>query len=189
MTVAIGVLTVAVVLGGVATVTVAIGVLTVTVAATVTGEVGMRSVGRETVGTRSFSGNGDRASTSVVDETDVDERTAAGGAPPPELCVDTGASLTAAPRPVLTRRGAERLASAAPGVRLAPTAGLPKRIAAAAVPALPTGATTRAATIPVVARPAAATTAAPPFTTAACGRPAFLTQRHNPTPPVVTPSV
>jgi hypothetical protein len=71
VTVVIGVVTVAVVSVGVVTVTVVIGVLTVTVA----GNVGIVSVGGETLGTRSFEDNSDGTSA-------VDERTGAGVASP-----------------------------------------------------------------------------------------------------------
>lgn len=87
MTVVIGVVTVAVVPGGVAKVMVVIGVLTVTVA----GNVGIGSVGRDTVGTRSVEGNSDGAASAV------DERTDAGVATPLEPCVEAGAALPLEP--------------------------------------------------------------------------------------------
>jgi hypothetical protein len=88
-TVVSGVVSVAVVPVGVVTVTAVIGVMTVTVAATVAGNDGIDSVDRGTAGTRSIevdSGGG-------VIAPVVDERTEAGVASPPELCVDAGAAL------------------------------------------------------------------------------------------------
>ena len=64
MTVVIGVVTVVVVPMGAVTVTAVIGVLTV--AATVTGDVGIGTVGRETVGTPTVEGRSDASA--VVDE-------------------------------------------------------------------------------------------------------------------------
>jgi hypothetical protein len=171
VTVVIGVATVAVVLVGVVAATVVIGVLMVTVVATVTGSVGIAGVGRETVGTRSVEETSDGATSAV------DERTDAGVASAVEPWVDARTALTL-----------ER--SAPPGVRPASSVRLPERVAgAAAAVSVPIGAITRAATTPVVARPAATTTAAAPFATATCGMPACFSQRHNPTPPAVTPSV
>lgn len=84
MTVVIGVLTVAVAPVGVVTDTVVSGVPTVTVV----GEVGIGSVGRETVGTGSVEGS----SGDVV--AAVEERTDAGGvACWPEACVGAGTAL------------------------------------------------------------------------------------------------
>src|SRR5436305_4412007 len=172
VTVVIGGVTVAVVPVGVVTATVVIGVLMVTVAATVAGNVGIASVGRETVGPRSVEDTSDGPASAV------DERTDAGVAAAVEARVDAGTALT------LTRRGL-------PGLRPASSVRLPGRVASAAAAAVsvPIGAITRAATIPVVARPAATTTAAAPFATATCGMPACFSQRHNPMPPAVTPSV
>jgi len=67
VTVVIGVVTVAVVPVGAVTVTDVIGVLTATVAATVTGDVDIATVGTETVGTPAVEGSSDDA-TAVVDE-------------------------------------------------------------------------------------------------------------------------
>ena len=94
MTVVIGVVTVAVAPVGVVTVTAVIGVLTVTVAATVAGDFGIGTVGRETVGSPSVEG------TNVEGAGDgptsaVDDRTDAGVATPPEPCDDASAAFTA----------------------------------------------------------------------------------------------
>ena len=89
MTVVIGVVAVRSI--GVVTVAEMIGVLTVTVAATVTGDAGIGSVGRETAGTRSVEGNADAATSAV------DERTDAGVASPPEPGADAGATLSVEP--------------------------------------------------------------------------------------------
>jgi hypothetical protein len=87
VTVVSGVVTVAVVPVGVVMVTAVIGVLTVTVAATVAEAVGIGSVGRETVGTRSSDGDSDGAGASTVDER-TDAR---------EPCVDAGPAFTLKP--------------------------------------------------------------------------------------------
>lgn len=177
MTVVIGVATVTVVLVGVVTATVVIGVLMVTVAATATGSVVTGGFGRETVGTLSVEDIGDGATSAV------DERTDAGVASAVEPCVDARTALGLA-------RCARPGAWLAPSARLAPSVRLPERVAgAAAAVSVPIGAITCAATTPVVARPAAATTAAAPFATATWGMPACFSQRHNPMPPTVTPSV
>ena len=94
--VVIGVVTVAVVPVGVVTVTAVIGVLTVTVGATVAGDVGMCSLGRETAGTRSVEGNSNDGASAV------DERTDAGVASPLEPCFDAGTALTLERLAVLT---------------------------------------------------------------------------------------
>jgi hypothetical protein len=79
---------------GVVTVAETIGVLTVTVAATVTGDDGVGSVGRETVGTRSVEGSTD-ATTSAVEE-----RIDAGFASPVEPGVDAEDTLSVEPSAV-----------------------------------------------------------------------------------------
>ena len=88
MTVVIGVVTAAVVPGGVVTVTAVIGVPTVTAATTVTGSVGIGSVGTETVGIRSVEDDcdGDAAASAV------DERTGSGVAARLEPCFGAGAA-------------------------------------------------------------------------------------------------
>lgn len=94
MIVVIGVVTVAVVPGGVVTVTPVIGVLMGTVA----GDVGIDSVGTETVGTWSVEGETDGAPPAVDERIDCDGASplgACGGAPPLGACVDAGTALTA----------------------------------------------------------------------------------------------
>ena len=182
MTVATGVVTVAVLLVGVVTVTTVTGVLTVTFAATVTGDVVVGSRGRETVGSRSFWGEGDE--TTLV----VDKRTDARVAAPAEPCLDAGTVLALESPVVLKRRRVKSGMGRPPRVRSDSSAGRPERVADAAVTSVPIGATIRAVTTPVVARPAATTTAAVLFATATCGIPARRSQRHSPMPPTVTPS-
>jgi len=183
VTVVIGVVTVTLV--GVVTATVVIGVLMVTVAATVTGNVVVGTLGTETVGTPSVEDTGDGAASAV------DEPTDAGVASAVEDVASAVAVGGSAVEPWVDARTALTLErSTPPGVRPTSTVRPPERVAgAAAAVSVPLGATTRAATTPVVARPAAATTAAAPFATATCGMPACFSQRHNPMPPAVTPSV
>jgi hypothetical protein len=76
---------------GVVTVAEMTGVLTVTVAATVAGDVGTGSVGREPVCNGSVEGNSDRTTSAV------DERTDGGVASPLEPGADAGAALTSEP--------------------------------------------------------------------------------------------
>jgi len=68
VTVVIGVVTVTVVPRRAVTAADVIGVLTVTVAATVAGNVGIRTLGSGTCGSRSFRGNCDDACAAAVDE-------------------------------------------------------------------------------------------------------------------------
>lgn len=176
----IGVVTVAVVTAGIATVTVATGVLTVTVAGTVTD-----TAGRETVGTGSVER--DVGVAPEVAGSAADEMTDGGDAAPPGPCVDAGVAADLSGRRKL--RGAASSMGVPRGVRPAASAGPPAGTAnAAACTGVPIGATSRAATIPVVARPAATTSAAEPFTTVTCGMPARLSQRHDPRPAAATPS-
>ena len=79
---------------GVVTVAETIGVLTVTVAATVTGDDGVGSVGRETVGTGSVEGSTDATISAV------EERIDAGFASPVEPGVDAEDTLRVEPSAV-----------------------------------------------------------------------------------------
>jgi hypothetical protein len=76
---------------GVVTVAVTSGVPTVTVAGTVTGDDGIGSFGRETVGTRSVEGNADATTPAVEEGLD------AGFGSPVEPGVDAGAILSVEP--------------------------------------------------------------------------------------------
>jgi hypothetical protein len=96
VTVVIGVVTVTVVPTEAVTVAVVTGVVTVTVAATVAGSVGVDSVGRETLGTRSSEDDGGVATASAVDE-----RPDAGVSAPPEPWVDAGSAPALEPSALL----------------------------------------------------------------------------------------
>jgi hypothetical protein len=96
VTVVSDVVTVAVVAMGAVTVAAVIGVMTVTVEATAAGNVGIGSVDRRTVGTRSIEVASEGTTASAVDEG-----TGAGVASPLGPCVDVGAVLALEPLPAL----------------------------------------------------------------------------------------